>query len=114
MRAGVDEGLRLLSLQALGSLGPALAREALDFGSLEVHPHVMTWQGSLGVVTGHLVVLWLDPELCARVRETPSVTDALTAAVASAVARVSGNALAELKVLPRAHPARKSPYRDRG
>ena len=68
----------------------------------------------MGMVHGHLVVLWLDRELAARVNEAPSVVDALTAAVASAVAKVSGNALAELKILGRAAgPARATPYRGR-
>ncbi len=112
MREGVDEGLRLLALDVLGPLGQPLAREALETGALEVHPHVMTWQGSLGVVEGHLVVLWLDPDLCASVNALPSAVDALTAAVAAAVAKVSGNALAELKVLARPSRPRTSPYRD--
>jgi hypothetical protein len=101
MRRGEDEGLRLLALERLGALGPALAREALEAGVLEVEPDVLAWSGTMGIVHGHLVVLWLDPELCARIGEAPWVADALTAAVAAAVAKVSGNALAELKILPR-------------
>ena len=111
MREGVDDGLRLIALEVLGPVGQPLAREALEVGSLEVHPHVMTWQGSLGAVSGHLVVLWLEPELCARVQAVPSACDALTAAVAAAVARVSGNALADLKILPSASKSPTSPYR---
>jgi hypothetical protein len=111
VREGIDDGLRRIALEVLGPVGQPLAREALEVGALEVHPHVLTWQGSLGVVSGHLVVLWLDPDLCESVRAVPSATDALTAAVAAAVARVSGNALAELKILPRGTPPPSSPYR---
>ncbi len=115
MRRGEDEGLRLLALGRLGALSSPLAREALESGVVEVEPDVLAWSGSMGMIHGHLVVLWLDPELAHRVNEAPSAVDALTAAVASAVAKVSGNALAELKILGRANggPARASPYRGR-
>ena len=115
MRRGEDEGLRLLALGQLGSLSSPLAREALECGVVEVEPDVLAWTGSRGMVHGHLVVLWLDPELAGRVNEAPSAVDALTAAVASAVARVSGNALAELKILGRANGsrARTTAYRGR-
>ncbi|MBX3261946.1 MAG: hypothetical protein KIS78_00020 [Labilithrix sp.] len=114
MRRGEDEGLRLLALGRLGPLASPLAREALEHGVTEVEPNVLAWTGTMGMVHGHLVVLWLEPDLHARVTEVPSVVDALTAAVASAVARVSGNALAELKILARAaRAARSTPYRGR-
>ena len=108
MRGGEDEGLRLLALERLGPLSPPLAREALEVWTVDVEPDVLAWQGSLGMVHGHLVVLWLDPELRDRVCEVPSAVDALTAAIASAVARVSGQALAELKILARATTAPRS------
>lgn len=115
MRRGEDNGLRLLSLECLGQLGPLLAREALEAGVTEVEPDVLAWHGSLGMVHGHLVVLWLEPDLCARVVADPVVVDALTAACADAVSRISGNTLAELKIVPRATLAapRSSPYRGR-
>lgn len=109
-----DEGLRLLGITKLSELAPALAREALDSGVIEVEANVLAWNGSYGMVHGHLVVLWLDPDTARRVNETPSVVDALTAAMASAVALVSGHALAELKVLARETIARRSTaYRGR-
>ena len=114
MRRGEDEGLRLLALERLGPLATPLAREALEHGVTEVEPDVLAWTGTMGLVRGHLVVLWLDPDLHARVSEAPFAVDALTAAVASAVAKVSGYALAELKILARAmRPARSTPYRGR-
>ena len=114
MRRGEDEGHRLLALGRLGSLSSTLAREALESGVIEGEPDVLAWTGSTGMVHGHLVVLWLDRDLAVRVNETPAVVDALTAAVASAVAKVSGNALAELKILGRAAgSARATPYRGR-
>ncbi len=109
-----DEGLRLLAIGKLSEFSPALAREALECGEVEVEPNVLAWNGTMGMVHGHLIVLWLDPDTCGRVNETPSVVDALTAAMASAVAQVSGQALAELKVLPREMIARRSTaYRGR-
>lgn len=95
-------------------IGPPLAREALEAGTIEVEPNVLAWSGSLGMVHGHLVVLWISPDLLQRVNEAPSVVDALTAAIASAIARVSGQSLAELKILARAgNVTRETPYRGR-
>jgi hypothetical protein len=114
MRQGEDDGLRLLALNRLHALAPLLAREALEHGIVEVEPNVLAWSGSMGMVHGHLVVLWLDPAMVAQVKAAPAVEDALTAAVASAVAQVSGHALAELKVLARAGLAsRSTAYRGR-
>jgi hypothetical protein len=115
MMRGEDEGLRLLALERLGALAPPLAREALEAGATDVEPDVLAWNGSLGMVHGHLVVLWLDPDTWSRVVELPSVVDALTTAIASAVARVSGHALAELKILARTtgQPPRSTAYRGR-
>ncbi|MBX3205521.1 MAG: hypothetical protein KF764_10665 [Labilithrix sp.] len=114
MRRGEDDGLRLLALETLGPFGSPLAREALERGVTDVEPDVLAWTGTMGMVHGHLVVLWLEPDLHARVVEIPSVVDALTAVVAASVARVSGNALAELKILARAERhARTTPYRGR-
>ena len=69
-------------------------------------------------MASEILIVAPDParytDLCARVNEVPSVVDALTAAVASAVAKVSGNALAELKILGRATALpRSTPYRGR-
>lgn len=109
-----DDALRRLALERLGPLAPALAAEALELGTMEVEPNVLSWQGSLGPVTGHRVVLSLDPELCVRVERAPSAVDALTAAVASAVAKVPGNALAELALEARTgRPSSATPYRGR-
>lgn len=114
MVRGEDEGLRLLALERLGAHASPLARAALEGGAVEVVPDVLAWDGTMGAVRAHLVVLWLEPELCERVRQAPSIVDALTAAVASAVARVSGNALAELKLAARAGVAPgRTAYRGR-
>ena len=109
-----DDGLRLLAIERLGPLAPAVAREALEMGTTDVKPNVLAWQGSLGMVHGHEVVLWIHRDLCTRVLEVPSVVDVLTAAIASAIGSVSGNALAELKILRREMaPARSTAYRGR-
>jgi hypothetical protein len=65
-------------------------------------------------VHAHRVILAVEPDVHAAIEAAPSVVDALTAAVASAIALVSGNALAELTIEPRATlPARTTPYRGR-
>jgi hypothetical protein len=86
---------------------------ALESGVIEVEPDILAWNGSLGMVHGHLVILWLDLDLLTRVKEVPSVVDSLTAAVASAVGNVAGSSLAELKILGRDLPPRSTAYRGR-
>lgn len=108
-----DEGLRRLALERLGALAPALAREALEHGVVEVEPDVLAWEGSHGTVRAHRVVLRVPPELCARVNAGPAVVDALTAAVAAAVSAVAGNTLADLRVLPGDVSPRTTAYRGR-
>src|ERR1700744_2499214 len=109
-----DDGLRLIARERLSMHAPPLARDALESGILEVEPNIVGWTGSLGTIHGHLVVLWLDPDTCTRVKEAPATGDALVEAVAGAVAHVFGNALAELKILPRTTMTRAStPYRGR-
>ena len=108
------QALRQRAIERLGALGPPLAYEALDSGELEVEHDVLAWTGTMGTVHGHRVVLWLTPGLCAEVNAASWVVDALTAAIASAVAEVPGNALAELEVGARTmSAARVSPYRGR-
>jgi hypothetical protein len=114
MRRGEDEGLRLLAIEQLGALAPPFARQAWENGKVEVEPDVLEWDGSLGRVHGHLVVLWLEPDLCRSVNETLTVVDALTAAFASAIAQVANNTLAELKIVPMSEgTTRSTPYRGR-
>jgi hypothetical protein len=108
-----DHGLRRAALEKLGPLGPPLAAEALEHGVLEIEVDVLRWEGSLGQVHGHLVVLSLDADLFHRVSATPAVVDALTAAVAAAVSAIAGNSLAELKIRRRGVPLPSSPYRGR-
>jgi hypothetical protein len=111
LRSGEDVGLRLLALERLGPLAHPFAREALERGTLEVEPDILAWQGSLGEIHGHLVVLWLDQDLFIRVSAFPAVVDALTTAVAAAVARTPGNSLAELRIRLRKNAPSHSPYR---
>lgn len=114
MGPGEDEALRLLAVERLGALAHPLAIEALESGSLTVEPDVLVWSGSLGTVHGHRVLLAVESSLCARVHESPAAVDALTAAIAAAVAQRSGNALANLDIVGRKAEARRSsPYRGR-
>jgi hypothetical protein len=108
-----DEALRLRAIEQLGVYAPELAREALEAGTIEVEDDVLVWEGSLGTVHGDRVVLWLTPELSARAAELPSVVDALTAAIATAVAtHHADHALAQLEIRPREEPPRRrSAYR---
>lgn len=108
-----DVALQRLALDRLGEFAPPLAREALECGALEVRPDVLEWTGTLGTVRGHHVVLWLREELQTRVLELPAVVDALTAAVATAVANAPGNALVKFEILSSGATAKASPYRGR-
>lgn len=109
-----DDGpLRARALEALGPAGPALAREALELGTLEIEPHPLAWEGSLGHVTGLRAVLRVAPVLRARVAASPAAEDALVRAVAAAVAATPGRSLADLALEALTAPgeASRSPYR---
>lgn len=80
-----DDALRRRALDALGPLGEAGAREALEAGGVEVELAVATWEGSHGTVQAHRVTLVLPADLHARVSASPATLDALSAAFASAI-----------------------------
>jgi hypothetical protein len=90
----VDEALRRRALDELGPLGDALARTALEVGRLEMELGVATWEASHGTVRAHRGVLVLPNDLHARVTAAPGSVDAITRAVAAAVA--GGDPLASL------------------
>ena len=81
-----DETLRLRALDALGPLGDALAREALEAGTVRVEHAVAIWEASHGTVQAHRVVLEVPAELHARAAASPAAEDALSAAFAAALA----------------------------
>ena len=108
-----DDRLRRLALERLGAFGPELAREALESGVVIVEPDVLAWTGSSGAMHGHRVVLRCKQTLAARVNSTPSAVDALTSALAAAMASDGGNALAELAVIAGEGAPPAIPYRGR-
>src|SRR5690606_31111922 len=58
--AGVtDDRLRREALEELGPHGPSLAQDALESGALFVERDVLAWEGSLGTIHAHRVVLAL-------------------------------------------------------
>lgn len=107
-----DEALRRQALGRLGPLAPPLAREALEHGLVEVEHDVLSWEGTLGTRRAHRVVVVVEPELAAALRDAPSAVDALTAAFAEAIARGEA-ALASLDVEARGgvRAARGTAYR---
>ncbi len=110
---GEDDSLRVRALDALGPLGDALAREALEEGTVRVEPAVLTWEGSHGEVQGHRVVVVVRPALHGRLLGHPGAYDALTAALAAAISAAPGNALADLRVEAGDEPRSGAPYRGR-
>jgi hypothetical protein len=113
-RGAPDEGLRREALARLGPSEPELAREALEAGTLAVEPDVIAWEGSLGPVRAHRVTLLVAVELSAALEEHPSSVDALTRAIAAAVAATPGVALAALEIgASDGPPPRATPYRGR-
>jgi hypothetical protein len=109
----VDDPLRLAALERIGPLAPPVARDALERGVLEVEPDVLAWEGSLGAIHGHRVLLGVDAELFRQISAAPAVVDALTAALAAAIAERGGSSLAELKIQRREGPVPATPYRGR-
>lgn len=110
----VDEHLRVRALDALGSLGDALAHDALEHGSVVVEHDVRAWEGSYGTVHGHRIVVRLTAELHGRVVASHAAMDGLSAALAAAMAERGGHAVADLRVEVGAPAAPgSSPYRGR-
>lgn len=90
MTGAGDEPLRRAALDELGGLGHALAREALELGTLEVTPDVATWEASHGTVSGQRVVVRAPRALLDRLADAPAAVDELTHAISAAVARAGG------------------------
>ena len=93
-----DEPLRIRALEVLGPLGDALARTALESGSVAVEHDVLAWQGSHGTTHAHRVVVVVEPELHARVVTSHAARDALSAALAAAMAERDGQSVADVRV----------------
>jgi hypothetical protein len=113
-RRGDDLALRTRALDILGAAGNPLAREALETGTLGLEPHALSWEGTLGHVSGVRAVLHLPPDLRVRVAQSPGAGDALVAALAAAIALTPGRSLADLVLEGPAPPggwSPRSPYR---
>lgn len=109
-----DELLRVRALDALGPLGEPLAREALEAGGVAVEADVVVWEGTQGTMHGHRIVVTLDAALHGRVIASFAAVDALSAALAAAMAERGGHTVADVRMavgVVRDHPS--SPYRDR-
>ena len=108
-----DEALRARALEALGPLGDALAREALERGSVGVEDDVVTWQGSQGVMLGHRLVVTLAADLHARAAARHATRDAVTAALSAAMAERPGHAVSDVRLEIGSAARASTPYRDR-
>ena len=95
--------------EALGAFAPSLANEALEHGTLTL-ANSTTWEGSSGTMHGRRVVLAVPTELHVQLLASPSAVDALTAAVANAIA-AEHEVLADLVIEAGPHEALKHPYR---
>jgi hypothetical protein len=110
--AWTGESLRRAALDALGSSGSQLARDAIVRCAIDLVPAVATWEASPGRVQGHRVALALDSALLERIRRDPSIYDAICAAFAAAVATRARESLFELELHPLAG-GMETPYRGR-
>jgi hypothetical protein len=91
------ESLRRQALHALSPFGDERAAAVLERASLELEEAVAEWQGSEGARSGHRIVLVVDGEDLARLEWFPAVWDAVTAALASAVAEQRGETLLDIR-----------------
>jgi len=94
----VDEALRMRALDVLGPLGDPTAREVLDVGTVSVAHDVTSWEGSGGRVRGHRVVVIAPSAVHARFSASHAAADALTAALAAAMAERPGESVAAVEV----------------
>jgi hypothetical protein len=109
-----DEHLRVRALEALGPLGEALAREALEMGMVAVEHDVLAWEGTRGTMHGHRIIMTLDAQLHARVGASHAAVGGIVAALAAAMAERGDQAVADVRLevgLPRGRSS--GPYRGR-
>jgi hypothetical protein len=109
----VDEALRRRALEVLGALGAALARDALESGSVEVEHDVLTWQGSHGPVRAHRVIVSVERVLHAQLLASHAARDGLVAALSAAMAERRDEAVADVRLEQGSAPSSSGPYRDR-
>ena len=108
-----DELLRIHALEALGPLGDQLARSALETGSILVEHDVLAWEGSHGTVHAHRVVVVLPDEVHAQLIVSHAAKDALSAALAAAMAERAGHAVADVTIeAGTVEHVMSGPYRD--
>lgn len=93
-----DERLRLRALDALGGLGDETARAVLACGGVAIEHDAMEWDGSVGHVRAHRVVVIVETELHARFTASHAARDALTAALATAMADRPGEVVGDVVV----------------
>jgi hypothetical protein len=109
----LDEALRRRALELLGALGAALAREALESGSVEVELDVLAWQGSRGQVRAHRVIVSVERALHASLVASHAACDGLVAALSAAMAERRDEAVADVRFEQGSASASASgPYRD--
>jgi len=113
MSRAEDEALRTHALEALGPLGDALAREALERGMVSVEADVVTWEGTQGTMLGHRLVVTLEADLHARATASHATRDAVTAALSAAMAERPGHAVSDVRLEVGVAARASSPYRDR-
>ena len=114
MTRAEDDGLRRRALEALGPLGDPLAREALEQGAVVVEGDAVMWEGTHGTMRGHRIVVILDADLLARANASHAARDAMTAALAAAMAEQAGHAVSDVRLeVGDSAPRASSPYRDR-
>lgn len=112
-----DEALRIRALEALGPLGDALARIALEEGSILVEHDVLAWEGSHGTVHAHRVIVVLSADVHDRFAASDvsshAAKDALSAALAAAMAERGAHAVADVVIEGGVvDHATSGPYRD--
>lgn len=105
------QALRLAALAELGPHGHALAYDAIEHGSLQVLPATRTWSGSAGRHVAHSVVLELDARRLGAVRNHLPAFDAITDALARAIAKTPLESLDSLQFAWSRSTPQGSPYR---
>ncbi|MBI5512190.1 MAG: hypothetical protein HY909_00390 [Deltaproteobacteria bacterium] len=105
------EALRASALEALGDYGDPRARRALLGATVSVEPSTLRWASSAGEEAADRVIVGVDARSLGALEAAPAALDALRAAVARAVAEVSGRSLADLELRWNGLPAGPEGYR---
>jgi hypothetical protein len=105
------ERVRRAAADALEPFGDERALHLLASADIAIEEEGMEWEGSVGAMRAHRVLLGVDGAALAHALTVPAVRDALESALAGALAAEPGHALSEVRAYWGLRPPASVTYR---